>query len=537
MGRSAEMPEPAAYKVAGGLAALAIAAVVYSQFNLHRRLMRDDAIYLYAGQRFTHGVPPYASIMDPKGPMPGILDGVGVAVARLFGRSDLLVVRVEYCALAIVSVLGIYLLVLDLWHSVVAGVVAAAVFTSFRWYASYALTGPQGHMPGTVFLIFTMWLTVRRQWYWAGFAAALAFFSWQPLLAYPVVVLLCAAAWSPGRRLRAVCWSLGGVATPLVGLIAYYAAEEYLGKLFEGTFLFPLTGVYRAPKALGDRVQFIVHDIWLLYGSSAILLWIGLALLVIEVIWTVASARSEWRAAIISPIILLIFLSLIAQVAYVLYDYIGAAHAFPLLPYSAVGFGAAAARLLRHLSSQRVRRVASVALLAAVAAMTAFYAVDYYQPSDDTQLLNEQASSCAVEQSLAPRTTLWVIDNPTPLVLLHRTNPDNYAYVGSGLAEWKVKHTAGGFAAWTGQIKADASVVVLQDWSEHIPIHTQIRKWLFAHGYRHGFIGQWAVYVTPAARARMAARTIALSRKPHPWPLTTTGTELHSTRCIKVAAG
>jgi hypothetical protein len=231
--------------VAGGLGALVIAAVVYSQLNIYSALARDPAIYLYGGQRLTHGVPPYASIMDPKGPISPILCGFGVAVARLFGRDDLLVVRVEFCALAILGALGIYLLVLELWHSVVAGVVAAAVFVSFKSWAYHALIGPEAHLPGTVFLTFAMWLTVRKLWYGAGFAASLACLVWQPLFAYPVIALVCAMVWSPGHRVRAAGWSLAGVATPFVALISYYAAEGYPGKLFDGLVDFPFTAVRR----------------------------------------------------------------------------------------------------------------------------------------------------------------------------------------------------------------------------------------------------------------------------------------------------
>jgi hypothetical protein len=533
-----ELPRTSRPKVVGGLGALAIAAVVYSQFNLYAKVDRDSAIYLYGGQWFAHGVPPYASIMDPKGPLPGILCGFGVAVARLFGRNDVLVVRAEFATLSILSALGIYLLVLELWHSAVAGVVAAAVFTSFKMYGNEALSGPDGHTPGIVFIIFAMWLTVRRQWYWAGFAASLAFFSWQPLFPYPLIVLLCAAAWSPGQRLRAAGWSIAGGATPLVLLFVYYAAEGYPRKFFEGTFLFPLRGVYRARAGFGERLHSIFSSIPRWYGSSALLLWIGLSLLLVMAVWTVVSAGSDRREAAISPIVLLLVLSLVTQVAYVLYDYIGWPHVFPLLPYAAAGFGAAVAHLLHRLSWRpRAGRVATAALLAAVTALTAFYAVSYYQPSNDTLLLGQKASSCALERSLPPGKTIWSIDNPIPLVLLHRRNPDNYPYVGSGLAKWKVKHTRGGFAGWTSQIGASAAIVAFQYWSEHIPIRARLEHWLRSHGYHRGYIGQWNVYLTDAARARMAAASITLTRNEHVRPLMTTGATFRTTDCTGVAAG
>lgn len=524
-------------KVSGGLVAIAIAALVYSQYNLYGNLGRDSSIYLYGGQRFTHGVPPYASIMDPKGPMPGIINGFGVAVARLFDRSDVLVVRVEFCALSILGVLGIYLLVYELWHSAVAAVVAASVFTSFKMFAYDALTGPDGHTPGIVFIIFAMWLTVRRQWYWAGFAASLAFFSWQPLFAYPLLVLTCAAVWTREHRWRAVAWTAGGIASPLVGLFTYYAAEGYPGKFFEGTFIFPLVGVYRPPVSFTARLAWIMHDIPQSFGGSAVLLWVGLALLLVMAAWTVVSRQAEWRAAVASPMVLLLLLGLVIQVAYVLYDYIGWTHAFPLLPYAAVGFGAGVAGLLDRLSSTpRAREFGSVTAVAAAMVLAVTCAVLYYQPSDDTQLRGEKASACALQRSLAPGSGLWVIDNPIPLVLLHRANPDSYAYVGGGLSVWRNEHTDGGFHAWMAQIRATSSVVVVDYWRE--PVHRmRVEQWLSTHGYRAGFIGPWETFLNKAAHARMVAHSVALTRKRHDWPITPTGREIHFTGCTKTAAG
>lgn len=519
-------------RFAGGLAAVLIAAVVYSQFNLYSSVGRDSAIYIYGGQQFAEGVPPYASIMDPKGPMTDILCGFGVLVARLFGRNDVLVIRMEFAALAIVSVLGVYLLVLELWHSVVGAVVAAAVFTWFKKYAGDGFNGPDGHTPGIVFLVFAMWLTVRRKWYWAGFAASLAFLSWQPLFAYPVIVLVCAVAWSPGNRVRAAALTVAGVVSPLAILFIYYAAEGYPGKLFEGTFLFPLTGTYRPPVTFAERWRWIFNDIPASFGSSAIFLAVGLALVFAVAARTMIVGRIGWRERALSPIVLLVALSLVAQIGYVFYDYIGWTHAFPLLPYGAIGCGAGTVYLLRRLAPlPQGRRIASVVVLAAVAMLTVGYAVAYHQPTSDTGLLSEKASACAIQRAVAPQTTLWVIDQPVPLVLLHRRNPDNYPYVGSGLADWKVAHTAGGFAAWTAQIKARASVVVMDAWREVIPVRAQMKHFLSTNGYRFGYIGPWKVWVTSAARAQMAANSIALSRKAHEWPLTRSGRSIHATRC------
>ncbi len=142
-----------------------------------------------------------------------------------------------------------------------------------------------------------------------------------------------------------------------------------------------------------------------------------------------------------------------------------------------------------------------------------------------------------MQKALTPGTPLWVLGNPIPLVLLHRVNPDNYPYVGSGLDQWKIDHTPGGFAGWTGQIRRSrASVVVVDVW-KNVANRERMQRWLHGHGYVPGFIGRWRVFVTPAAHARMKTEALKLSHGRHLWPLTSSGERYTVTHCSTVAAG
>lgn len=526
-------------RVAGGVGAVVVAAVVYLQYSFYLGFNRDSAIYVYGGQRFTHGVPPYASIMDPKGPVSGILCGFGVAVARLLGRSDVMVVRAEFLLLTIASVLGVYLLVLELCDSVVAALVSAAVMTSFHSYARFAVVGPDGHTPGTVFLTFALWLAVRRKWYWATLAAALAFCTWQPLFWAPVLVLGCALAWSAHRaRARAALWSIAGGLTPLVALFVYYWGTGYPGKLFEGLVVFPLTGVARAPIGLVDRLRGIASNTWNAYGLTAVLLAVGALTVIVMAARTLLAARRQWRSALRDPVVLLLGVGTVVQLPYLVYDYIGPSHWYPVLPFAASGFGLLTARLQARFTGAAGQRRLAAGLLAAVVALTAVCAVTYHESApDDSPFRSEQADSCAVQQALIPGTPLWVMGNPIPLVLLHRVNPDNYPYVGSGLDKWKIEHTPGGFAGWTAQITdSRASVVVVDTW-QNPAYRDRMQRWLHGHGYVPGFIGRWRVYVTPAAHHRLTAYSLRLSRHRHLWPIEVSGVRYTVTHCTTVAAG
>jgi hypothetical protein len=325
---------------------------------------------------------------------------------------------------------------------------------------------------------------------------------------------------------------LAGGLTPFVLLVVYYAAEGDLGKLFDGLFVFPLTGVTRNHVTLAHRVHLMFSDVQHMYGVSGDLLWIGIALLVLAWIHAVLTGRTERRRLAASPLLLLIGLTFVAELLYALYDYQGYSHAFPLLPYGALGWGAGAAFALQRLTGSRQRRAAVAVLLTAVTAATVGFAVDYNQTVGRYPALRgEQASACAIQRTLVPGTPLWVLGNPLPLVLLHRRNPDNYPYLGSGLDRWKIKHTPGRFRGWTRQIQdSRASVLVVDTW--HSPIRVRMERWLHSHGYARGFIGPWQVFVTAAARARMPEQDVALATKRSFWPATSTDSRFRVTNCV-----
>ena len=226
-----------------------------------------------------------------------------------------------------------------------AAVFAAVAFTAFRSFAYNAVAGPEGHLPGIVFLIFALWLTVRRRWYLAGVAAALAFLTWQPLFVYPIAVLGCAVAWSPGRRWRAAGTAVAGIATPTVLLIGYYSWGGHLRQLWDGRLWFPLTGVGADPCRCrtGSGSSSTTQRTSTGAGSCSSGSDCARS-------WPLPHGRSRARAhpPAASPhsLVLLVGVTLIVQLGRLAYDYIGYPHSFPMLPYAAAGLGWGVARLL-----------------------------------------------------------------------------------------------------------------------------------------------------------------------------------------------
>src|SRR6476646_9791806 len=59
----------------GALISAAAGLLLLTRYGIHGSLGRDEAIYAYSGQQVAHGVAPYVSMFDPKGPLASLLAG------------------------------------------------------------------------------------------------------------------------------------------------------------------------------------------------------------------------------------------------------------------------------------------------------------------------------------------------------------------------------------------------------------------------------------------------------------------------------
>lgn len=517
-------------EVSGGLAAVVAAVVLFSRFSINSALSRDEAIYAYGGVRLAHGTPPYVSIFDPKTPLATLIAGLAAAIGRVIGRDQLLMIRLTFFACAVLCVLAVYLLVLKLWSSVVGGVVAAIVFASFTGFAQDALPGPDAKTPGILFAVLAMWLAVRRNSFWAGVAGSCAFLVWQPLIIYPALAVAGAAVATDPKRWRASATAAAGVATPLVITLGYFTAAGALGDFLESAFRFPATGVERGHESVGHRIDHIAEVVNHYYGFSGGLFWAGLALLGLVGAARVVAAGSERRRVWRDPLLLIVIVSLLAELGYAASDFQSYPDLYPLLPYAAVGFGGAVALGLRRLPTSAVT-VALGATMAATLALTLYSAVLFSdERSNNSILRRERATACALNQIIVPGTPMWSLGDPAPLVVTGRRNPDRFIYLGTGVSAWKVGHTDGGFTGWTNQIEQSrASVVISQRWNG--PLRFAMARWLQQHGYRRGYVGPWRVFVTTRARVRATLAGLAITTTPMRWPQTADGGTYRRQNC------
>jgi MFS family permease len=515
------------------VASLAVAVALFTRWGITGTLSRDESIYAYGGQRLAHGLPPYASIFDPKGPGATMIAGLGAGIARLVGDNQLAAIRFGFFLCSCLTVLAIYLLAARLWNSVVAGLVAAIVLASFNGFAADALSGPDAKTPGVLAFVLSMWLLLRRQWFLAAIAGSVAFLVWQPLIIFPVMAVVVAACNSPAReRLKAAGFAAAGAVLPVAAVIIYFAAAGALRIFFESAFEFPATGIVRPKETVGDRLHRIATVVREYYHVSGVLFWIGLVLLVLLVLVHLAQGRSNLRQALRDPLVLVVLVTALGVAGYACFDFQGYPDVLPLLPYPALGLAGAAAAVLRLLRRSSIRLVATAGALVGLSVLTAFSWVWFTEdPTNDNGLRAQRADACAVERMLGPDGRLQALGDPVALVMTDRRNPDNYIYLTSGVDLWKVSHTPGGFDGWTAQIHAADPAVVTLGGNWHNELRDRMQGWLLSDGYRMHYVGSWHILITSAARARAQLQGVTLTARPTLFATGAAGHELPASGC------
>lgn len=518
-------------RLVGGLVSTVIAAVLFSRVGIDGYLYRDEAIYAYGGQQMTHGIAPYASIFDPKGPAATFVCGIAAELAHLLGFDDLTAMRVAFYACAVLTAVAVYLLALEIWHSVLAAVVAATVFASFRGFAQDALRGPDAHMLGPLFAVLCMWLALRRKWFWAAFAGSLAVLVKQTYFPYPILAVVVAVMCSPQGRRRALTISGLGAATPLALVALYFTVQGSFRALLESAIVFPLRGLHRGvshtiPQRLGVITAVVDHQ----YQFSGILFYLGLASL--AVIGLMTCARQGIRTTLVRPVALIVGLTGITQAVYLSLDFLSYDDLYQMLPYAALGLGGAAALGLRQLrSSPRSRSILIGGTASALAALVVLSCIWFTRDPLNKPILSEQRATACVLNRIVPRgSELYVLGDPVPLVLTHRRNPDRFIYLDSGVTQWKMNHTRGHFGGWVRQVtKPRVSTIIVQGWAGAWV--ARMERAILEHGYSAGWVGKWHGYFDAAALGNARAEHVLVSRRPTPWPRTTSGARIELQTC------
>ena len=500
---------PAAALVLGALAALLGSVLLFSQFSINDRLSRDESIYVYGGQQLAAGIPPYASIVDPKTPLATMIAGSAVIIGRAADVDDVRAIRFMYFVLACLSVIAVFLAGALLFDSVAAGLLGAACFAAFRGFAMDALGGPNAKTAAVLLAVLATALLVRRMWFWAGMAASLATLVWQPLAIYALVAIgVAGVSVDRSARLRAIGAVLAGAALPVLATVAYFVASGAVAELVENGILLPLTGTERRDRTFPEHLVHVIEMIQRGFGISAPLVWTGLLSLLALI---VLRLRSGTRHALASdPLVTIVLPPLAFLIAFSLIDFQGYDDAYPLLPYAALGLSGAAAAGISALQ----RRWMGLAWLAPAAVCLVLVIatwVWYAQPDAAERELPRQRRDAEVADALLGADgTLYALGNPAMLVLTGRTNPSPNIYLAAGVDQWVVEHTPGGFDGWVGSIEAlNPDMIVIDGWITEFDYRDRMIDWLRSR-YQRIRIGEQEVYVTSELRDAFTGRGAAI---------------------------
>ncbi len=429
-----------------------VSVVVYTLHGFHGALTRDLGIYAYAGQQVADGVPPYLGVLNRAGPLAHVLPGSGALLARVAGLDDLVTMRVVFMLAAAAAVCMIYLLGRDLFDSRPAGLVTAGALLSFHGFIQYASNGPREKTPMTLFVIVALWAITRRRWFTAGVFTSLAtlclqtaFFS--TFAAVAVAVLLVA---SDGRVRATLRVALGGLA-PVAVLATWFALAGSLREAVDGFYV--INRRYTVPDPIADDLERVWLDLQEAYGVTVWLMLGGVAALgLVTLAAVVPSARRAFPALQVLPAMTA---GLLAGLWWTTKEYDAWPDLFPVLPFAALGLGAAAATAVRRLPPRPQWAVAAVAAAACVA-----LAVTYSVGTRDDTLDVQREATATVLAELPEDATITSVEAPQPLVLTGRTNPTRYQMFRSGLQDYMDDTWPGGLDGFKRDLVADGPDLV-----------------------------------------------------------------------------
>jgi hypothetical protein len=496
--------------VAALLLVFALAALVYSQYGFGYGLSRDNAVTLYSGQRMAEGVPPYVSIFDNRGPLAPMLAGLGVTLANYLNTEDIHTVRVVFFLLGCSTVVSVYLLGSNLLQSWRVGAFAALTFLGFQSFAQYAASGPEPKVPMVLFQALSLLLASQKRWFWAGVCGSLSFLVWQPMAIFLLVTLFIAVAQPAGSKLSAVFRTVAGAGLPTLAVGIYFYARGALYELVSGSILFHvryLESTNQEQSSPFSRLTRPAREVLEGYPTMLMPVVVGFAT-VVCLYFLRRSAQGSFRGVVARDAFAPILLSFPFPVVWSLLDFQGYDDFYVFLPYVAIGFAAfldlAVARVegaygtaLRGRGGQVLAGGLCLALVAAAGIGSASEIDTPQQPAvqESNGLLIQKRTALKIRERFGEDAKLVSIGSPQLLVLLHKTNPNPYAFIIRGIDRQIDSQTRGGFEGWLEELQGyDPDVIAF---GKTKGVHRQeLMGWLTAR-YQRVKVGPWDLYVKP----------------------------------------
>jgi hypothetical protein len=470
-------------------AVVGVAAMVYALHGFENFLDYDNAIYAYGAQQALAGIPPYKSVFNITGPLAYLLPVPGVALARAVGIEDLTGIRVFFLAISALVVGGLYVLARDLFKSRATGVAAAAAFLTFYTFLHNATAGPREKTPMLLFVVVALISAVRRRWFLAGVAGALAPLVWQPSGLVPVAILIAAATSVSGRqRWRAIGGVMLGGALPAAAITVYFVLKSALPDFVDGALLVNLRYTTTSSESFLERFWRILHVVHDGDGWSAWIIATGLVAMAGVLLWRI-HAVADWRG-LLHDRFAVILIAFLPCVAWTSYDFQGPPDLFILLPFAALGIGSLVYSV-EQLMGASFSRAAAVLVTTGSIVLASWTAVH----RSNQGLLHQHRSVVQMLAEVPPDAQMMSLGAPQPLVLAGRRNPNPYVILGRGLAE----HL---HATWPGGMEG-----FLHDLDSHPPEliafgpyvwgtrSEMLTRWMYDNYVEWGSASEWTWFV------------------------------------------
>jgi hypothetical protein len=396
-----------------------VALVVYALHGFHGELNRDLGLFAYGAERVAHGVPPYADVFNSVGPLADALPALAYWPGHLVGIGPIISARLLYLAISAACCSLVCLLSRDTFGSRAAGLVAPAVFLTFEDFLGLAANGPREKTAMVLFLLAGLVAVGRGRWLAAGALTALATLTWQPAL-LPMVAAAVVAAWAGRTWLRPAARFVIGGAVPTALVIVYFAAEHALGLAYDGFVLVNLR--YTSQPSAFTRPSDTWTMLWSGYHASLLLVVAGLVLLLVQAARILPQAIRSGSAGAPREVrrVVSIGAGALAASGWTLFAINGSPDLFVVLPFAALGFGAAAALLSAHPA-----RFARAVIAASVAVLLVASVVESVTTRRNT-LVTERADVRAVLGTQPSDARVLSIGAPEALAVGERVNPSRY---------------------------------------------------------------------------------------------------------------
>ncbi len=457
---------------------LAVAAATFSLRGINSELIRDDSVYLYAGQQFVAGVPPYVSIFDAKGPMSPFLIGWSIMLGNTADLYSVHSARVGFLMLSCGCVAALFLLAQYLFRSRAIGLLAALLFLSVIGFGEYAIAGPRAKTPMVLFEILALYFMSKRSWFWAAFCGALAALVWQPSAIFLIATFLLAllqGGQNSRDRIVAAAHSVAGGALPYLFTAGYYISKGELQAGIDGYVLFSFLYLDRPDTGW---IEGIVKPLKSIHKGDAIASWAMaagffsvLALYGSRVRQHAWSALRTLREDRFAGLLVTYPIPFIWSIR----DFQDFPDAFIFLPYLVVALAWALWHGINRVTRGDVR--ASMLILLIVAPLLVAYSAWSYAELRNDALVLQRWKAARLRQHFPEERSILAFGAPQFNAILEEVNLTRYGIIFSGMDRYIHDREPGGFAAWLQRIEEQEPPVVVWGWTRGY--HTaKIRVWL-----------------------------------------------------------